>query len=357
MNRIHNFSAGPGVLPLEVLEEARDEMLSYKDAGASVIEISHRSRQYTEIADSATQLLKGLLGLGDDWNVLFLQGGASMQFYQVPLNFLGPDNVADYVDTGAWSKKAIAEAGAVGRVHIAATSAEAGYSEIPEAEEWKITDDAVYLHYTSNNTIFGTQYHFRPPTDVALVCDASSDFLCRPTNTSGHGLIYAGAQKNLGPAGVTVVLVNNSFLETRKKELPSMLDYGTHVSKLFNTPPVFAVYLVEKVLRWLHGLGGLEAMETRNVEKAAVLYERIDRNDFYRGTATTDSRSLMNVTFRLPSEELEADFIKEAMDAGLAALKGHRSVGGIRASIYNACDPSSVAVLVSFMDEFENANG
>jgi len=357
MNRIHNFSAGPGTLPLEVLEEAKDEMLSYKDAGASVLEISHRSKQYTELAESATQRLKNLLALGDDWNVLFLQGGASMQFYQVPLNFLGPDNVADYVDTGAWSKKAIAEAGAVGRVHIAATSVEAGYSEIPEAEKWNCSDDAVYLHYTSNNTIFGTQYHFRPPTQAPMVCDASSDFLCRPTDVSGHGLIYAGAQKNLGPAGVTVVLINDSFLNKRKKDLPAMLDYGTHVSKLFNTPPVFAVYLVEKVLKWLDGLGGLDAVEKRNVEKAAMLYERIDRTEFYRGNAATDSRSLMNVTFRLPSEDLEADFVAKASSAGLAGLKGHRSAGGIRASIYNACEPSSVAALVSFMDEFERTNG
>lgn len=357
MNRTHNFSAGPGTLPLEVLEEVRDEFLSFRDAGASIIEISHRSKQYTEVAESASRLLKKLLGLGDDWFVLFLQGGASMQFYQLPLNYLGPESVADYVDTGAWSKKAVAEAANLGRVHIAATSAQEGYTSIPLQASWNCSDGAVYLHYTSNNTIYGTQYHFKPKADAPLVCDASSDFLCRPMDTSGHGLIYAGAQKNLGPAGVTIVLIERSFLNSRRENLPTIMDYGTHTSKLFNTPPVFAVYMVEKVLSWLDRMGGLEAIGDRNVEKAAHLYERLDQNDFYRGAASIDSRSLMNVTFRLPSEDLEAAFVKSALENGLSALKGHRSAGGIRASIYNACEPFAVSALISFMDEFERING
>jgi len=357
MNRNHNFSAGPGTLPLEVLEEARDEFLVFRDAGASVIEISHRSKQYTDVAENAKALLKSHLGLGDDWHVMFLQGGASMQFYQVPLNFLEAGQTADYVDTGAWSKKAVSEARSLGIVHIAASSAEGGHKRIPAMSEWQQSDKARYLHYTSNNTIFGTQFHFIPESSAPLVCDASSDFLCRPMNTDGHSVIYAGAQKNLGPAGVTVVLIQDDFFRSRKTGLPTMLDYGTHATKLFNTPPVFAVYLVEKVLRWLDDMGGLSVMQKRNEKKAAELYTRIDRTDFYSGNADVDSRSLMNVTFRLPTEDLEATFVSEAAQHGLDGLKGHRSAGGIRASIYNACTPESVSALVAFMDNFEKQRG
>jgi phosphoserine aminotransferase len=357
MSRNHNFSAGPGTLPLAVLEEAKEEFLSFGDAGASIIEISHRSKQYTADAESARALLKSHLGLGDDWHVLFLQGGASMQFYQIPLNFLSSGKTADYVDTGAWSKKAIAEAKSFGDVNVVASSGVDGYRRIPAQSEWNQSEAAAYLHYTSNNTIFGTQFHFTPVSQAPIVCDASSDFLCRPMNTDGHSLIYAGAQKNLGPAGVTVVLIKDDFLDRRNGGLPTMLDYGTHASKLFNTPPVFAVYLVEKVLKWLERTGGLSAMQTRNEKKAAELYGRIDKNDFYSGNADVDSRSLMNVTFRLRSEELEDAFVSEAAAEGLVALKGHRSAGGIRASIYNACEPGSVSALVSFMNQFESRHG
>jgi phosphoserine aminotransferase len=280
-----------------------------------------------------------------------------MQFYQVPLNFLPAGGVADYADTGTWSKQAIKEAQRLGDVHIAASSENDSYRLIPAAAGWDCSSDAAYLHYTSNNTIYGTQFHFKPVTNNPLICDASSDFLCRPTDTSGHGLIYAGAQKNLGPAGVTVVLIDRTFLQKRNTGLATMMDYGTHDAKLFNTPPVFAVYMVEKVLRWVQGNGGLQGMGERNTKKAALLYDRIDRTEFYRGNAEHDSRSLMNVTFRLPDEQLEAAFVASAEKHGLSGLKGHRSAGGIRASIYNACEPTSVEALVSFMDVFESQNG
>lgn len=355
--RLHNFSAGPAVLPLEVLNEVKDELPVYKGAGSSVLEISHRSPEYNAIQESAISTLKRLLGLGDDWHVLFLQGGASMQFYQVPLNFLPKDGSADYIVTGSWAKKALKEAKFVGAPKVAATSEDKNFSYIPKPESWNLNPNAAYLHFTSNNTIFGTQFKTEPDVQVPLVCDASSDFLSRPLDMNRYGLIYAGAQKNLGPAGVTLVLIKDEFLQKRNPNLPTMLDYGTHAADLFNTPPVFAVYIVEKVLRWLENLGGLNAIARINEKKAQKLYERIDRNDFYRGTAEKESRSLMNVCFRLQSEELEKMFISEAKANGLLALKGHRSVGGIRASIYNACPMDSVDALVSFMDDFEGKKG
>ena len=355
--RLHNFSAGPAVLPEEVLVEVRDELPVYEDIGSSVLEISHRSATYDRIEQSAKERLKKLLSLDDAWHVLFLQGGASMQFHQVPLNFLPKNGSADYLITGAWSKKAIKEAQILGSARKAATSEDQNFNYIPDPSSWDLDPDAAYLHFTSNNTIFGTQFHNEPVADVPLVCDASSDFLSRPVDAERYGLIYAGAQKNLGPAGVTIVLVRDDFLQHRNEGLPTVLDYKTHVDKLFNTPPVFAVYIVEKVLRWLERLGGLSAIERINDRKAAKLYDRIDRTDYYRGTAETSSRSKMNVTFRLPSEDLEKQFLDEAKQAGLLALKGHRSVGGLRASIYNACPEESVEALIGFMDGFERANG
>jgi phosphoserine aminotransferase len=355
--RKHNFSAGPAVLPEEVLIEVREELPVYRKAGASVLEISHRSPEYDAIIDSANGTLRKLLGIGDEWEILYLQGGASMQFYQVPLNFLHREGSADYVVTGAWAKKALKEARLVGAARAAASSEDRNFSYIPERSSWDLDPGASYLHFTSNNTIFGTQYHEDPVADVPLVCDASSDFLSRRVDLSGYGLLYAGAQKNVGPAGVTIVMIRRDFLDRRNEGLPTMLNYGTHLGTLFNTPPVFAVYVVEKVLRWLDSLGGLEAMERRNDEKAAGLYERIDRTEFYRGTADVKSRSKMNVCFRLANEEFESRFIKEAKENGLLALKGHRSVGGVRASIYNACPPESVEALIQFMDAFETDNG
>lgn len=351
--RLHNFSAGPGTLPTSVLEEVKAELPVYHGIGSSVMEISHRSPEYTDIAASARRLLQKLLGLGKEWHILFLQGGASLQFYQTALNFLPADGSADYLNTGSWSKKAIKEAKRVGGVNVAASSEDRNFAYIPAVDTWSLDANAAYLHYTSNNTIFGTQFAAEPDVDVPLICDASSDFLSRPLALDRYGLIYAGAQKNIGPAGVTVVLVRDDFLQTRRASLPTMLDYGTHTAKLFNTPPVFAVYIVEKVLRWLDALGGIPSIQTINATKASKLYGRLDADDFYRGTADVDSRSQMNVCFRLPNEELEAAFVKEAKANGLLALKGHRSVGGIRASIYNACPPEAVDALIAFMDAFE----
>jgi len=355
--RGYNFSAGPGTLPEDVLIELRDELPVYESIGSSVIEISHRSATYTEIAESARHRLRKLLGLGEEWHILFLQGGASMQFYQIPYNFLTPQTSADYLVTGTWSVKAVKEAKRIGGVNEAASSKDKNFSYIPGPSNWDINEQAVYTHYTSNNTVAGTQFHEEPDVPSTLVCDASSDFLSRYMDLDRYGLIYAGAQKNIGPAGVTVVLVKDSFLQTRNPDLATMLDYSVHAEKLFNTPPVFAVYMVEKVLRWLEGKGGIEGIKGVNQEKADRLYNRIDASDFYRGTVEKGSRSVMNVCFRLADESLEPVFIQEAAEAGLLALKGHRSVGGMRASIYNACPIQAVDALVAFMDDFEQKNG
>ncbi len=362
--RLHNFSAGPAALPEPVLLKVREELPAYKETGASVMEISHRSAAYDEVEESARARIKRLLGLGEDWHVLFLQGGASMQFHQAPLNFLPEGGSADYLITGRWSVKAVKEARIVGEMQGASAREAAtgetdkGFTRIPPPETWDLDPSAAYLHYTSNNTVAGTQFHETPQAEALLVSDMSSDFLSRPIDQLDRfGLIYAGAQKNIGPAGVTVVLLRDEFLQKRRRPLPTMLDYGTHAAKRFNTPPVFAIYVVEKVMRWLEDRGGLEAVAQANRKKARLLYDRIDRTDFYRGAVQEDARSLMNVTFRLPEEDLEARFVEEAAGRGLLALKGHRSVGGIRASIYNACPPESVEALVSFMDEFERAHG
>ena len=356
-HRGYNFSAGPGTLPEDVLLELKNELPVYESIGSSVLEISHRSATYTDIAELARTRLRKLLGLGEEWHILFLQGGASMQFFQVPYNFLTRDTSADYLVTGTWSVKAVKEAKQVGGIREVASSKNRAFSYIPSPDSWDVDENAAYLHFTSNNTVAGTQFHQEPEVAVPLVCDASSDFLSRHLDLQRYGLIYAGAQKNIGPAGVTVVLIKDSFLQNRNSDLPSMLDYGTHTAKLFNTPPVFAVYVVEKVLRWLEGKGGIEGISAINTEKADRLYSRIDASDFYRGTVDADSRSIMNVCFRLQDESLEEQFVAEAAENGLLALKGHRSVGGMRASIYNACPLDAVNALISFMDEFEQKNG
>ena len=355
--RQHNFSAGPGALPEEVLAEVRDELPVTPGLGASIMEVSHRSKEFDAIYERAGARIKGLLGMGDDWTVMFLQGGASMQFHQVPLNFLREDASADYLNTGAWSTKAIQEARRIGGVNVAASSEEANFSYIPTPDTWELDDRATYLHYTSNNTIFGTQYAFEPEAAVPLVCDASSDFLSHAIETDRYGLIYAGAQKNIGPAGVTAVMVRDSFMAGKKGGLPAMLDYGKHAGEMYNTPPVFAVYVVDKVLGWIERQGGLAAVAAANDAKAARLYGALDATDFYRPTARPDSRSKMNVCFRIADESMEDRFVKEAAAEGLLALKGHRSVGGIRASIYNAVGMDSVEALVGFMGRFEAANG
>lgn len=357
IGRLHNFSAGPGALPLPVLEEVRDELPVYRETGASVMEISHRSPAYMQIEASARERIRNLLGLTADWHILFLGGGASMQFHQVALNFLPPGGQAGYLVTGTWAKKAHAEALRIGNGRVVASSADAAFNYVPDPAHWDLDPQDAYIHFTSNNTVYGTQFQYTPNVSCPLVCDASSDFLSRPIEQERYGLIYAGAQKNIGPAGVTVVLVRNDFLANRNTNLPTMLDYGTHAAKCFNTPPVFAIYIVEKVLRWLEGEGGISGIQAMNRRKADLLYGAIDNSEFYRGTAETKSRSLMNVTFRLAKEELEATFVDQAAEHGLVALKGHRSVGGMRASIYNACSLESVEVLVGFMKDFERRNG
>ena len=355
--RLYNFSAGPAVLPEQALLEARDELPVYDHVGASIMEVSHRSAAYDEVEESARRLIKKLLGLGDHWHVLFLQGGASMQFHQVPLNFLTEDGSADYVVTGRWGSKAIKEAQLIGDARVAASSEADNFAHIPPESEWDLDPEAAYVHVTTNETVNGNQFSWDPDLDVPVVTDASSEFLSRPMDLDGYGLIYAGAQKNVGPAGVTVVLVRESFLETRKQPLPTMLDYGTHAAKRFNTPPVFPIYIVEKVCRWLDDLGGVEAIHTINRRKARKLYDAIDATDFYCGTVEEKDRSTMNVTFRLPSEELETTFVKLADERGLLSLKGHRSVGGIRASLYNALPEAAVDALVNFMSDFEQRYG
>ncbi len=359
MNRIHNFSAGPAVLPLEVLEKAREELVDYQGTGSSVMEMSHRGAVYTEIDRQAKERLSDLLGLGDNFEVMFLQGGASTQFMMVPYNFLSKDKTADYIDTGRWSNNAIAEAKSFGKVHIAFSSADSNYDRVPDQSELKFSDNPAYVHFTSNNTVAGTQFATEPETGgVPLICDASSDFLSRPIDIDRYGLIYAGAQKNVGPAGVTIVIVRKDLMEQAESEgVPTILRYKTHAGKLFNTPPAYNVYMVNLVLEWIQSKGGLSYFKTFNEEKAELLYEEIDRDDFYTGAVAKGSRSLMNVTYRLPSEELEQKFLKEAAQHNLVALKGHRSVGGVRASIYNACPRESVEALVEFMKEFRANNG
>lgn len=322
------------------------------------MEMSHRSAEYKEINEQAVTRLKQITGADDDWEVLFLQGGASGQFMMVPQNFLAENQSADYIDTGTWSAKAIKEAKLFGNVHVPFSGKDKDYTRIPSDNELQFSNDAVYTHITSNNTIFGTQFSSEPETGGSLlVCDASSDFLSRPIDLDKYGLIYAGAQKNLGPAGVTVVMVRTSFIKNQKTTpIPTILNYKTHLEKVFNTPPVFAVYFVNYVLEWIQEKGGLSYFETFNTKKADLLYSEIDKDDFYRGTVDKGSRSKMNVTFRLKTEELEAAFLAEAAKNDLVNLKGHRSVGGVRASIYNACEMESVKALATFMEQFRAEN-
>jgi len=358
MERVFNFSPGPATLPLPVLQEVQQNLLALPGVGASVLEISHRSKTFEEIIAQAEANIRALLSLPEEYHVLFLQGGASLQFSQVPMSFLrGTGRSADYIVTGSWAKRALAEAQREGAVRIVWDGKADNYSRVPKHGEYEIDPSAAYVHFTSNETIQGIQFPAEPETGhVPLVCDASSDFLSRPIDVKRYGLIYAGAQKNVGPAGVTIVIIRQDMLEQVPDDLPTMLNYTVHVEhrSLYNTPPVFAVYVVMLVTRWLlENIGGLEQMHAINQQKAQLLYEAIDRSEgFYRGHAQPDSRSLMNATWRLPSEELEVQFVKEAKEAGLHELKGHRSVGGIRASMYNAMPIEGVRTLVEFMEHF-----
>jgi phosphoserine aminotransferase len=360
MKRIHNFSAGPARLPLEVLEKAKSELIDYQGLGYSVMEMSHRSDAYTEIDRQAKERIRNLLGLGDGFHITFLQGGDSTQFMMVPRNFLDESKTADYIDTGRWSAKAIKEAKLFGNVNVPFSSAEAGYDSVPVSQNLTFSDDAAYVHYTSNNTVAGSQFPTEPETGgLPLVCDASSDFISRPIDVEKYAFIYAGAQKNVGPAGVTIVIIRKDFLENAAttEQLPTMLNYKMHTKKIFNTPPVFNVYMVNLVLEWIEEKGGVDYFATFNKKKAGLIYDEIDKDDFYRGAVQKDSRSLMNITYRLPSEELEEKFLAEAAEHDMVALKGHRSVGGIRASLYNACPMESAQALADFMADFRDKNG
>lgn len=360
MARIWNFYAGPATLPLPALERARDEMVEWAGTGMSIMETSHRSKEYDAVHHQAMSLVKELLGVGDEYEVLFLQGGASTQFAMLPMNFIPQGGSADYIITGDWSVKALKEANIVASGREAGTAAPA-FTGIPSQSEFDLDPTAAYVHLTSNNTIKGTQFHSFPDVgEVPLVADMSSDFLWRPFDANRFHLIYAGAQKNVGPSGVTVVVLRKSWLERANTKLPTMLKYATHAAKesLYNTPPSFSIYIVRNVLDWVKAEGGLAAMEKRNRAKGDLLYSAIDGHpDFYRCPVEKAHRSYMNVVFRLPSEELEAKFVAEAKAAGMVGLKGHRSVGGCRASIYNAMELAGVQTLVDFMDRFASANG
>ncbi|HKK20287.1 MAG TPA: 3-phosphoserine/phosphohydroxythreonine transaminase [candidate division Zixibacteria bacterium] len=356
--RVFNFNPGPACLPFEVLKRVQDELLDYKSTGMSVMEISHRSKEYDEINDNAIALTRELLGLDDSYHVLFLGGGASTQFAVIPMNFLHSGKTAAYVDTGAWSAKAIKEAQRIGNVQVAASSKETKYDHIPGKLD--VPADAAYLHVTSNNTIYGTQYQsFPDPGKVPYICDMSSDILSRRREFSAFDMIYAGAQKNLGPAGVTLIVLKQGMLDKCSDKIPAIFDYRTHAKKksLYNTPPVFAVYIYKLILEWIKLRGGLTAVEKVNMAKQERIYQMIDLYpDFYRGTVKPDSRSWMNITFRLPSEELEQKFVLEAKGAGMVGLKGHRDVGGIRVSLYNAVPLEAVDKLVGFMETFKKEN-
>ncbi len=361
VERIFNFAPGPAVLPLPVLEEARDALLSLGDSGIGVMEHSHRGGPFDEVIASAEADCRELAGVGDDHAVLFLQGGASSQFYMLPANLLPEGGTADYVLTGSWSKKAAKEARLYGDVHVAASSEDRDFAYVPDVAALQFSDRPAYLHFTSNNTIVGTQWKQEPtpPDGAFLACDACSDALSRPLDISRYGIYYAGAQKNLGPSGVTLVILRRDLLERTERELPTMLRYATHAEQgsRYNTPPTFGIYVMGRIFRWLLDQGGLAEAERRNQEKAATVYDAIDEAAFYQPAADADSRSLMNVTFRTPSPDLDARFVAEAEAAGLSGLKGHRSVGGMRASIYNAFPAEGCRVLAQFMKDFAASHG
>lgn len=358
VDRVYNFSPGPATLPVEVLKQASNDVVNFKETGIGLIEMSHRSKEFMAVAEDAEQLLRELMEIPDNYKVLFLQGGASSQFYMIPMNLLGKGKKATYLNTGTWSKKAIKEAKLFGEIDVAFSSEDQTFNRVPTPDEYSVGEDSEYLYFVSNNTIYGTQFPEIPDTDKILISDMSSDILSRKIDVSKFGLIFAGAQKNMGPAGVTVVIIREDLLDKTPENTPTMLTYKTHADKgsMFNTPPCFAIYGVGEVLKWLKKQGGVTAMEAINKEKAGILYDCIDSTDYYRGHAEKDSRSMMNVSFNLPTPELEAKFIAEAAAVGLNGLKGHRSIGGCRASIYNAFPKEGVVKLVGFMKEFEAAN-
>ena len=357
-NRVFNFNPGPATLPLPVLEKMAGEIFDYNGTGMSVLETSHRSPEFKEIHAETKELVKEIAGLSDDYHILFAGGGASLQFAMIPLNFLQDGKSADYVNTGTWSKKAIKEAKIVGNVNVAATSEDKNFNYIPK--NIKFDPNACYVHVTSNNTIFGTQLHSFPDTgSVPLLCDMSSDIFSRKLDFNKFGMIYAGAQKNLGPAGVTLIVLRKDIAETAKEGLNTMLSYGSFIEKdsMFNTPPTYGIYMVKLVLEWIKGQGGLDAVERVNDQKQKLLYHTIDASDgYFRGATANEDRSWMNATLRMRDEDLEKKFIAKAKAAGLVGLKGHRSVGGVRVSMYNAMPLAGIEKLVGFMGDFKKAN-
>lgn len=355
--RIYNFSAGPAVLPVPVLEEVRENLLSLGETGIGILEHSHRGKAFLAVYEDAVARCRRVGNIPDDYDVLFLQGGASLQFAMLPMNFLAPGTMADYLVTGAWSQKAVTEAQPFGKVHVACTSEDRNFCYIPRLCAY--SDRPAYVHFTSNNTIFGTQFPTEPenlPPGAFLACDASSDIFSRPIDVTKYGVIYAGAQKNLGPSGVTLVIIRRDLVERGSKALPTMLQYRTHAANdsMYNTPPTFGIYVIGLVLKWIEEQGGLSALAERNRSKARLLYDYLDQSSLFRPTADADSRSLMNVTFVTGDPATDEQFIKAATAAGFDGLKGHRSVGGMRASIYNAFPVEGAEALVAFMRDFES---
>ena len=360
MNSIYNFSAGPAVLPKAVLQQVQSELVDWHGCGMSVMEMSHRGKEFMGIAHEAEADLRALMGIPSNYKVLFLQGGASSQFAMVPMNLLRGKTSADYLNTGEWSKKAIKEAGKYGNVNVVASSEDRNFSYAPPQDLWKVDPNAAYLHYTPNETIGGVEIFWTPETgDVPLVADMSSNILSRPIDVSKYGLIYAGAQKNIGPAGLTIVIVREDLLGQTVAGTPTMFDYKTHADNdsMYNTPPTFAMYVAGLVFKWIAAQGGLAAMEKINREKANLLYDLLDSTDFYNSPVAKDNRSLMNVPFTLKDAALDEAFLKGAKERGLLQLKGHRSVGGMRASIYNAMPKEGVQALADYMREFEKKQG
>ncbi len=357
--RVHNFGAGPAVLPLSVVEEVRDALPNLNGSGFGLLELSHRSDTFQAVVDSAMSRIRETLSIPDDYTVLLLQGGASLQFYMSALNLLPSDGSADYLVTGGWSQKALKEAQRVGDAQAIWDAADSGFKSVPTDGDYSVRDSSTYLHYTSNNTLYGTQFHHLPDSGGKMrVLDASSDIVGVPLDVSAHDLIYAGAQKNLGPSGVTLSIMSPEVLERIPDGIPTMLDYGVHASKgsLFNTPNTFGIYVLDRVFAWLGDNGGMQGAINRNSRKAELLYRQLDSSPFWQPHAEQSSRSVMNVTWRLADKDLEPQFLEQAATSGLGGLKGHRSVGGIRASLYNGCSIESVEALVGFMEAFESSN-
>ena len=356
---IYNFSAGPAKLPKEVMLQAQEEFSNFKESGSGIMELSHRGPEFSTVIEETEADIRELMNISDDYAVCFIQGGASMQFSMIPMNIMLPGGSADYADTGGWSAKAIKEAQGFGKVNVVASSKETGYDRIPVIRHWKPSPGSSYLHITSNNTVAGTQYHSFPETNAPMVADMSSDIMSRVINVNDFGLIYAGAQKNLGPSGLALVIIRKDLAERAPATVPTMLKYSTYIEKqsMFNTPPTFGIYMLGLVMKWLKSKGGIAEIEEINDAKSEALYELIDSSNFYRSPVDPASRSRMNVVFRLPNEDLEAKFVADAKGNGLNSLKGHRSVGGIRASIYNAMPMKGIEALIDFMHEFSKKNG